>query len=153
MALTFDPQLRPTDDLRGNGPTIYGSYLYPTDLLRADRRDIAFVEAGGVTVATILASGIISLNGAAALIEAKPMTASGDISLSGTTTLVSAKRIRANGTITVYGTSSMQTIAQMQASGAIQFTGSASGAQRLPNVGTVQVRSQVAGIRIWTESL
>ena len=133
MALTFDPRLRPTDDLRGNGPTIYGSYLYPTDLLRADRRDAASVEDAEPIVAEILASGIISLTGLS--------------------TFVSAKRIRANGTITVYGTSSMQTIAQMQASGTIRFTGSASGAQRLPNVGTVQVRSQVAGVRIWTESL
>ena len=112
MALTFDPRLRPTDDLRGNGPTIYGSYLYPTDLLRADRRDTreAISEP---TIAVIRATGRISFSGFVG----------------------------------------MQTIAQMQASGTIRFTGSASGAQRLPNVGTVQVRSQVAGVRIWTESL
>lgn len=61
--------------------------------------------------------------------------------------------ILASGVISLAGALSMQTIAQMQGSGTIQFTGSASGVQRLPNVGTVQVRNQVAGVRIWTESL
>lgn len=133
MALTFDPRLRPTDDLRGNGPTIYGSYLYPDDLLRAGRRDEAPVVSAEPIIAEILASGVISLAGASSF--------------------VLAKRIFANGTVTIYGTLSMQTIAQMQGSGTIRLTGSASGVQRLPNAGTVQVRNQVAGVRIWTESL
>jgi len=152
MALTFDPLLQVDDKLRPNAPTIYGSYLYPDDLLRADRRDYV-AATGGVTVATILASGTIELSGGAGAVAVAVFAATGSIEFAGSTTLTRAHIMRPRGRIELGGQVQIQSNAQLQASGTITFTGRGVPRQALPSVGTVQVSNQTMGIKIWTESL